>query len=227
MIFVPLAYTPHSKRGVPALASSGPPTPTIPMHLYGANIMSPNWVSQVPVNTGDVQPTANVATTFLRSEYAQYDDLTVSKKYVDRNGDGLRSGDIVDYTLTITNNAPRTRNDIAYAEKLHDLFRLTPNAKITLNIDGKTYTGDDVLLSPATGADYTFMLDGYRVEGKEYPLALGSGKTLTLSVEFVTQPYSFGAIRVGNFDTKNPLSDIMFKDSDENCGSGRTIYASQ
>jgi len=228
MIFVPLAYTPHSKRWIPTTLAK-PVSSTSSTGLYGANILGPSAVSQIPVtNPGNTtQQTTSISTTFLRSEYAQYDSMTISKKYTDKNGWGLRGGDIVDYRVRITNTSNSTRKDIAYAEKLPTLFTLSPNTKISLTLDGKTYTNNDVLLSPAVGADYTFVVDGYRQDGKEYPLVLGAGKSLTLSLELITQPFTFGTIRVGNFDSQDPLPDVLFRDSEENCGSGRTIYASQ
>ncbi len=54
--------------------------------------------------------------TYLRSEFAEAQDLIIEKSYTDRNGGTLKEGDIIDVKLTITNTGSKAKNNIAYLD---------------------------------------------------------------------------------------------------------------
>ncbi|MBW7954446.1 VCBS repeat-containing protein [Candidatus Gracilibacteria bacterium] len=169
---------------------------------------------------------SNDLTTFLKSEYAEYEKILIEKTYTDKNQGILKGGDIANFSLKIINNSNKEIKNLAIAEKIYDVFQITKNSKYTLNIGGKEIDSKDINLETSPSSEYTFLFDSY-YEGKNLKsLNLSPGETLTLNISLDTNYFEYGFIDAGIFDTTTPHGDIIFKDKNENCGQEYLLYKS-
>ncbi|MDD5769409.1 MAG: hypothetical protein PHE25_00425 [Candidatus Gracilibacteria bacterium] len=168
----------------------------------------------------------NKLTTFIKSEYSEYELLNVEKNYIDENSGSLAGGDIVKLNIKITNNTNKKINNVAYVDKIPDPFFLSTDSLISLNIGGKEIKQSDILLKSSPSDDYTFLLDSYKDSGNEKSISLNPGESIFLGVYLNTNAFTFGFIEVGDFDNTTEHGDIIFKNKNENCGQKFDLYKS-
>lgn len=169
---------------------------------------------------------SNILTTFLRSEYAEYQWLEISKQYTDINGAPLRGGDSIELKITIKNTTSQTLRDIAYVEKIHDMFSISENSKYSLKIWNQNFSSEEIVLLTSPSSEYTFILEAYKTGERKNSISLRPWEILEFHITLTTKPFEYGHIDAGFFDTTTEHGDIIFKDKDENCGKEVGLYKS-
>ncbi len=169
---------------------------------------------------------SNDITTFLRSEYSEYQWFNISKTYTDLNNDPLRWWDSVELQVNIKNNTNQPMRDFAYVEKIYNMFSLDATSKYSLKIWDKTIEHENVNLVSSPSSDYTFLIDSYNEDGQKKYITLLPGQELTLRVSLTTKAFEYGHIDVWFFNDDTEHGDIIFKDKDENCWVEVWLYKS-
>lgn len=171
-------------------------------------------------------PNSNTLTTFLKSEYSEYEWIEISKIYSDNNWWTLHRWDSVKLTLQIKNTTSQTLENLAYVEKVNEIFSLNEHSQYSLMIGWQSIAPEDILLQPAPSSEYTFLLDSYlQWDVKKY-IELLPGQELIFTLTLTTADFTYGDIEVWFFDERNSDGDIIFKDKAENCGQEVFLYAS-
>ncbi len=169
---------------------------------------------------------SNDITTFLKSEYAEFQWFEVSKTYIDINDDPLRGGDNVELVIKIKNNTTQPLKDFAYAEKIYNIFSLSSSSKFSLQIWEKNIAHEDVYLQSSPSSQFTFLIDSYYENGQKKYINLLAWEEMTLRITLTTNAFEYGHIDVWFFDNQTEHWDIIFKDKDENCWQEVGLYKS-
>lgn len=231
MIFTQLNYTPFSKRWVISSRNDEQnllENIEIPEILWGSDdaknalwdLLSLSWV----IISGNQD--ANHITTFLKSEYATTQWVVVEKSYSDINGAPLVGWDSIEYTLTLKNTSGKILTDLAYVEKIPDMFQINTKKPITLKIAGKEIFPQDGLIEKSPSGLYTFLLDNYKENEVKKPLQLLPNETLELQIFFTSYSFLFGSISLWDFDSKTSDQDIMFREQVGSTTGPGTLYYS-
>ncbi len=169
---------------------------------------------------------SNDLTTFVKSEYAEYNGIEITKKYTDVNGNILAWWDSVKLTIQITNNNTTPLKNIAYTEKIYDIFSLTENSKYSLKIWQKEIGSENIILQTSPSSEYTFLLDSYMSWDKKEYISLLPGQKLELTITLTTKTFEYWYIDAWFFDNQTEHGDIIFKDKNENCWQEIWLYKS-
>ena len=152
--------------------------------------------------------------TFLRSEFAKYRDLSVSKSYRDVNGNELKSEDPVEITVTLGNSGSTVMKNVAYMDSFDkNLFSETETP--TYSIESKSHSSSGTLSILET-ASYDYLFEGFDIR---------PGETVTIKYGLMTNPVSFGKFVVGKLETDDEYGDVAMRASNI-CGEAMTLWKS-
>ena len=84
--------------------------------------------------------------------------------------------------------------DLAYVEKIPDMFQIDAKKPVILKIAGKEISPQAGLIGKSPSGLYTFLLDHYTQDGVQKPLQLRPNETLELHVFFTSYSFLFGSI---------------------------------
>lgn len=162
----------------------------------------------------EIQTNATTYKTFVKSEYAAWEKMQVTKTFSDVNGWLLKGGDKVKVSVTLKNTGSTQMKNIQYIEKTEENF--------FFDIQGDTQFISSKPVSFEEGPfNYDFTL-------KDFTLSAGEAFTFSYNVE--TYPFSFWYIQVWLFETgelwDDIYGDIIVKANEKNCGQKIDIYRS-
>jgi len=151
-------------------------------------------------------------TNFIRSAYAQYLWLDITKQFIKQGSGALASGSDIQVELKIKNARNTTFKNVVYMESVESLLEFDDQSL--------ELSRDDIQVSKATQG-YDFLLEGF-------DLAPSEEITITYSVSLL--PVSFGYLEVGYFETDtlwdDIYGDVILKSDHQNCGWDFQLYAS-
>lgn len=169
---------------------------------------------------------SNDITTFLKSEYAEFQGIDIQKTYYDLNDAPLRWWDNVELVINIKNNTGKLLRDFAYVEKIYNMFSISSSSQYSLQIGQKTIEHKDINLASSPSSEFSFLLDSYYENDEKKYITLLPGETLQLKITLSTKSFEYGHIDVWFFDEQTEHGDIIFKDKDETCGQEVWLYKS-
>lgn len=169
---------------------------------------------------------SNDLTTFLKSEYGEFQWIDIQKTYYDLNDAPLRWWDNVELVINIKNNSAKPLRDFAYVEKIYNMFSISSTSKYSLQIWEKSIAHEDVNLLSSPSSEFSFLLDSYYENDQKKYITLLPGETLQLKITLSTKSFQYGHIDVWFFDDQTEHWDIIFKDKNETCGQEVWLYKS-
>lgn len=173
----------------------------------------------------------NDTKTFLRSEYAENEWIAVVKTFTDTNGWSLQSGDEVSLDIEIENISWRTLRNIAYLEKLPDVFQLDTTKLPMMNVAGRDVGDENVILKKSIVPEFAFLIDEYNTwEETSSAFVLNPGQKISLKIPLTTRSFQAWYIEVGLFEAGEPwddvYGDIAYKTKKEACWAPSKIWRS-
>lgn len=154
-------------------------------------------------------------TSFLRSEYASSQDISIEKKFTDLSPSVLQIGDKVAVEVRIKNTGNQIRNNVAFVDTIAKNFVLDSTEITVLSQDNKTLP---VKQWPGI---YDLLIDWF---------FLIPGEEIILEYTLETLPLRYGYIQVGLFEEgelgDDIYGDIILKPDHFNCGDEADIYTS-
>lgn len=152
--------------------------------------------------------------TFLKSEFAEYQNVRVTKTFRDVNGDLLKSEDPVEITVVLANSGSTTLRDVAYLDSFDkELFSPTQTPRYSIETPSFSKTGS---LSVVETSSYDYLFEGFD---------LRPGETATIKYSLLTNPVSFGKFFVGNIENDDTYGDVAMR-ANNICGEAMTVWKS-
>lgn len=162
-----------------------------------------NWLINLPSTIEQ--------TTFIKSEYSDAAWIKYEKIYTDRNWWFLKSWDIVDIQINITNKSWWTKRNIAYIEDSLEYF----------NVDFSSVTNSKNLPIKIPNNSYDFLFDGF---------SLWINENFSISYSWEVKPIKYSYMQVWLFEKweagDDLYWDVLLKDSPENCWDPVEIFRS-
>ncbi len=153
--------------------------------------------------------------TYIRSEYAEGENLRVEKTYTDRNGDTLQTDDIVDVTVRLTNTGDENRTNVEYLDSYEkNVFDLPDTAQVSLIQSN----GEETTLSydPLVQGEYDLSVD----VGE-----LPAGASAEFSYTLESRPIAYGEVLVGDLGSDAGHGEIAVR-ANNVCGESYTAWHS-
>lgn len=162
----------------------------------------------------EIQTNATTYKTFVKSEYAAWEKMQVTKTFTDVNGGLLKGWDKVKVSVSLKNTGTTQMRNVQYIEKAEENF--------FFDIEWDTQFVSSKPVSFEGGpSNYDFMLKDF---------ALSAGEEFSFSYHVETYPFSFWYIQVWLFETgelwDDVYWDIIVKANEKNCGQKIDIYRS-
>jgi len=226
LLFVKLPYSPYSynasasgQQNLTDFVNSSIETtnyPELDESLRDSEQALTNFINQNPwyidYNTSYGQSTLS---SFLRSEYADTQWLTIEKTFIDVSPEFLQTGDLVNVELRLRNTGTQTLNNIAFVDTIAPNFTLHSQEVLIVSEAGKT-----IQAKPWLGL-YDILIDGFFMSPWEEVVMRYTLKTL---------PLKYGYIQVGLFEEgelgDDEWGDIILKEDNLNCWQEADIYTS-
>lgn len=179
---------------------------------YGVNLAEDYMNSQENVSLGDIPPTPGTGKSrvFVLSEYAEVENMTISKRYTTSDSGKLLPYSTVQAQITIVNNTNEAIHSAEYLDTLPAMFSVE---------NTQTYrvvrAGEQRELPIQTESFGDFDLRFHIGD-------IGAGETITIEYAVSMLPVSYGEMKVGDFEEgtagHDPYGDILFHTS-TTCGA--------
>lgn len=182
-------------------------------------------------------PNDRTMTTFVKSEYADATWVDIKKVYKDINWWSLKSWDLIDVTVTITNNTTSSISKIAYIENIDKPFAKWDDFSVSLELPSWTW---GVILKENIAWWEGFLIDLYTVKDLDLVtwyifdrkdiITLAPWEDLKIKYKLVTSPFKFWYIQAWLFE-KDELGDdiywdVSFKPKKQNCWEEFKLFRS-
>ncbi len=152
--------------------------------------------------------------TFLKSDFAEYQNVRVTKTFRDANGDLLKSEDPVEITILLGNSGSTTLRNVAYLDSFDkELFSPAETPSYSIGSPSFSKTGS---LSVIETSSYDYLFEGFD---------LRPGETVTIKYSLLTNPVSFGKFFVGNIENDDAYGDVAMR-ANNICGEAMTVWKS-
>lgn len=154
---------------------------------------------------------------FVRSEYAEAFNVSVSKKYSLGSGSVLRSWERITVDITIRNTWTSPLTWVEYLDTIPAIFSPENTIKYRVQNWGNSTSGDFVLTSSSDYDTYFKLPD------------IWAGQNIILSYELDALPTSYGELLVGNYEQgeawNDAYGDVGFSTA-TTCGADMLLWRS-
>lgn len=201
------------------------------------------WLEDLnPWMNGYDAPNDNTKTTFIKSEYSDAVWVDIKKIYKDANWWTLKSDDIVDVIISITNNTLSRVDNIAFIDSIPKPFAKGEEFKLDIEFLNwtKSWTWNTAILKENIAWWDWYLLDVFTTNDlniitwsvfeKRHWISLDVWEELVINYSLITSPFKFGFIQAWLFEKDEAWDDIYwdvaFKNNDENCWGEYKLYRS-
>lgn len=150
-------------------------------------------------------------TTFIKSEYSESSWIKVEKIFKDLNWWYLKSDDLIEVNIEITNTLNKVVNNFAYAERLNDIFTIDHES---IQVSKDYNLSFDI-------ASTTFLIDSF---------SLFPWETLKLKYLSKTKQIEYWYLKVWLFENEELWDDIywdiILSKDNKNCSDAVSIFRS-
>ncbi len=256
MIFEVLSYTPLNSKSLMnqnlAKESSEQSKQTIidtvpqsPWHWANFDrdwLINFIWNDFKQLNPGnvyyDVQTNNSSNTTFIKSEYSEYEWVKVEKTFTDLSWNPLRSNDLVLYKASFKNISTNTLKNVALTDIIPKEFSIKNFEKISISWEEIKF--EDMIFKSWIWW-YDFLIDSYNKNWSIKSITLTPWQEVYYEIKLETKPFSYWHIDIWYFDDKwnsstsnssskendpNIFPDILLSSNKYNCWSSRSKYIS-
>jgi hypothetical protein len=152
---------------------------------------------------------------FVKSEYSEYSWLKVEKIFEDIDNWFVSSGDKIKVEITLKNVSGGHLDNIAFAEKVEDVFLLDYESITTTDTVTGTFNASKADMS------YSFLVDWF---------TLNDNETITFTYEATVGNIQYSYLELWLFEQDESwddlYGDIIVKANNENCGKNVEIFRS-